>query len=337
MGFMLKDNWRKNYIDNIELSVGMEVKTLIKLHSELIKATFAFFAQNEMQYIPVPATTGSASSPMEPGSDSAPVEIRIENTITKLTDSAQFHLEYGCRAWKQGCFYYGHSFRDEEPDERHLAQFSHAEAEIIGTLDDVKKLVECYVKYVTKSIWVNAEMFLKEVPNVKSRIERLLESKHPFQSISFHEACRILEGHSDVLKKCKKGGNRITPRGERILLKELGDFVWVECWDRMTVPFYQAYDRKREVALNADLLFGIGEVVGAGQRHECAEDLSIALKEHDLSEKDYEWYIAMKKKFPMETSGFGMGVERYLMWLLGIKDIRSLEVFPRSRLQNGLI
>ena len=139
---MIKDNWKERYANQVNESVSSEFFTLVKLHNEIAKATFMFFADKGMQYVPVPATTGAASSPMEPGSDSEPVVIQVKNRSTKLTDSAQFHLEYTCRSSKVGSFFYGHSFRDEEPDDRHLAQFNHAEAEIVGTLEDVKRLVE---------------------------------------------------------------------------------------------------------------------------------------------------------------------------------------------------
>ncbi len=332
---MVENNWRIKYPDQINAMTSSEFATLVDLHSGVAKATFLFFDNKGMQYVPVPGTTGSASSPMEPGSDSEPVEIQIQNRKTLLTDSAQFHLEYACRTHKNGCFYYGHSFRDEEPDDRHLAQFSHAEAEILGTLENVKHLVENYLKYLTEFIWKKSESNLKNIPGIYDRINHLLKSTSTFRSLSFSEACKILKGYDNVLKECEKGGFRLTPKGERILLEKLGDFIWIEHWDKMTVPFYQA--NENGIAFNADLLFGIGEVVGAGQRHVNAEDLKNSLDEHGLPVDDYKWYFEMKQYYPLQTSGFGMGVERYLMWLLGLENIRSVEVFSRNRFQKGEI
>lgn len=334
---MIRDNWHKQYENRIAESTSLEFSTLARMHSEVAKATFTFFSNEGMLYIPVPGTTGAASSPMEPGSDSAPVIIKIENAITKLTDSAQFHLEYACRSWDKGCFYYGHSFRDEEPDERHLAQFSHAEAEIIGTLENVKRLVEKYVKYITKLIWENASNYLKDIPQIEERVNWLINCEEPFKSISYREACEVLNCYKDTLKECDTGSYRITPLGEKILMDKFGDFLWVERWDKMSVPFYQALDKDNSVALNADLLFGVGEVVGAGQRHFGADELLIALAEHRLAIDDYRWYVDMKRRYPLQTAGFGMGVERYLMWLLGVQDIRDVEMFERNRVQIGEI
>ena len=334
---MIRDNWHEQYENHIVESRSLEFFTLASIHSEVAKATFSFFSDNEMMYIPVPGTTGAASSPMEPGSDSAPVNIRIGDKTTKLTDSAQFHLEYACRSWNKGCFYYGHSFRDEEPDGRHLSQFSHAEAEILGTLEDVKKLVEKYIKYITKRIWENASSYLKDIPEIEEKIKRLINYDEPFRSISYKKACEVLREYKNTLKECDRESYRITPLGEKILMDKFGEFLWVEHWDKMAVPFYQALDKDGLVALNADLLFGIGEVVGAGQRHCSSDELKDALKEHRLMLDDYQWYVKMKKYYPLQTAGFGMGVERYLMWLLGVRDIRAVELFTRNRAQIGEI
>ncbi len=334
---MVIDGWRNKYSDSICASTSLEFAILLRAHNEVAKATFRFYEENGFLYIPVPGTTGSSSSPMEPGSDSAPVVIEIGKNNNLLVDSAQFHLEYACRSYKNGCFFYGHSYRDEEPDERHLAQFSHSEAEIIGTLEDVKALVEKYIRYITKAIWDSAESYFCNILGINDRVESLLNKKDSFQSLSFSEACKLLNGQENVLKKCENGGYRLTSAGEKKLMEEVGEFLWIEKWDKMAVPFYQASDSSSGIAYNADLLFGIGEVVGAGQRHQTSEELECALHEHLLLCDDYKWYIEMKKKYPIQTSGFGMGVERYLMWLLGVKDIRSLELFPRNRYQIGEI
>lgn len=332
---MIKDNWRSEYSSQVAVSNSQEFQIISMVHSIIAKSTFHFFESNQIEYLPVPSTTGSASSPMEPGSDSEPVIIKINDSTTLLTDSAQFHLEYGCRSFKKGCFYYGHSFRDEEPDWRHLSQFSHAEAEIPGTLNDVEFLVEQYVKYITKEIWKTLGDLLSDIPKIKDRVNLILDENFTFKKITFQEAYKLLEGNERFFKECEKGGYRISAEGEKKLLEMLGDFVWVELWNPMTVPFYQAYDQEKKVSLNADLLFGIGEVVGAGQRHITADELEFAINRHGLDVEQYKWYVDLKREYPMQTSGFGMGIERYLMWLLGFEDIRSVELFPRSRQQKG--
>jgi len=91
--------------------------------------------------------------------------------------------------------------------------------------------------------------------------------------------------------------------------------------------------KERNTAMCADLLFGIGETIGLGQRHNSEEEILIALKKHDVSVDEYKWYIKMKQEKPMQTSGFGMGIERFIMWVLKHSDIRDIQFFPRY---NGI-
>lgn len=330
---MLIDGWKNKY--NIDtLSKSCEFAELLQLHNLVINATCLFFLNQQIPHANVPITTSLASSPMSPGSDSAPVKIQIHDKSLLLTDSAQFYLEYACRAINKGCYYYGHSFRDENPDDRHLSQFSHVEAEIPCDLNGIKLLVENYIKFITKYI-LEAHQELTKYSGIESRIYKLLET-NKLASISYTEAIAYLSSYSNALK-LSNGHACITPIGEKILLKKFGDFVWVENWDRMTVPFYQAIDNESGLAINADLLCGCGETVGAGQRHTKVEDLINSLYEQNIDKTQYLWYINMKQSSPLLTSGYGMGVERYLLWLLNLHDIRSVELFAHDRDQIGTI
>ncbi len=332
---MLCTGWRNN-INVIDEAATEEFSDLAGLHSLVIHGSLEFFRKEGMLFVNVPFTTGSASSPMGLGSDSAPVRALIHDKSILLTDSAQFYLEYAIRSYKRGCYYYGHSFRDEEPDSRHLAQFSHVECEIEGTLAEVKDLVFRYVKYLTEYIYANMDEKYKRSEAVIARVDAL-RKKEGFTSVSYTEACRYLAKFEGALKTVADKYTAITSLGEKLLIEKHGEFIWLENWDKMLVPFYQAVDEKTGLAKNADLLFGIGEVVGMGERHFSKKALRGALNEHRVDENDYTWYLDLKEKHPMQTSGFGMGVERYLMWLLGIEDIRDVELFTRDRDQNGKI
>ena len=81
---------------------------------------------------------------------------------------------------------------------------------------------------------------------------------------------------------------------------------------------------------------GIGETIGCGERHMNYEQLLVALKKHCVDEKEYEWYVEMKKQFPLQTSGFGMGIERFLMWVLKAQDIRNMQICLRFNGENIL-
>ena len=122
----------------------------------------------------------------------------------------------------------------------------------------------------------------------------------------------------------------LTRRGERALMEQFGGFVWVTHWDHLAVPFYQAFgDAERRTARNADLLFGIGETVGAGERHTSDVEMVEALDLHRVDAEPYTWYADMKREAPMRTAGFGLGVERLLLWVLKHDDIRDMQLLPR--------
>jgi asparaginyl-tRNA synthetase len=124
---------------------------------------------------------------------------------------------------------------------------------------------------------------------------------------------------------------RLTRNGELKIIDMMGGVVWVTHFDSLSVPFYQAWgDASKATAATADLLFGLGEVVGAGERHTHSNELLEALAIHQVSADGYEWYVQMKEDFPMRTAGFGLGLERYLAWLFQHNDVRDLQLLPRE-------
>ena len=123
-------------------------------------------------------------------------------------------------------------------------------------------------------------------------------------------------------------------KGEQALMDKFNGMVWVTNFDALYVPFYQAVDKNNpQKALNADLLFGIGEVVGSGERHENGDEVDKALEMHGIDRQSYDWYCQMKNQYPMKTSGFGLGVERFILWLFNHDDIRDCQILMRF---NGM-
>ena len=98
-------------------------------------------------------------------------------------------------------------------------------------------------------------------------------------------------------------------------------------YDENQVPFYQRSVEGK--AKNADLLMGIGETVGCGERWATGDEIASALEKRGIGLEEYEWYMKMKQEVPMQTAGFGMGIERFLLFILGKEDIREMQVFRR--------
>ncbi len=296
-------------------AIGDQEKRQILLLQELILTkSIEFYAKHGVNWLSAPVTTGTISSPMGLGSDSQPVKISLDGCDTYLADSMQFLLEYGCRFFENGCGYIMPTFRGEPVDKRHLKQFFHSEAEIPGTLSDVMNLVDEYLKFLVTEI--------QKKFGARKHLTDLIENKIP--RITFDEATQILDSE-DI--EAHEMWRNITTTGERKLIKHFNGPVWVMNYDEMAVPFYQrSIDGK---AQNADLLLGIGETVGCGERWKDGDEVLSALERHQVSPKEYNWYVKMKQEFPLQTAGFGMGIERFLLFVLEKDDIRKMQVFRR--------
>ena len=304
-------------------------KLITHVNATLVNTTFDFYREREIIPVLMPVTVSSISSPMGLGSDSLPVEIELFGKSTFLADSMQFQLEFILRHGIQGAFYIMPSFRGEDPDNTHLNQFFHSEAEIVGTLGDVIKLIESYLRELTRVI-CNSPL-VDHITRVAGNISHLdhLQSLPKFPQVTFAKAMQILgdqyftRGPGDV--------PLITRSGEKALIDHFGGVVWLTHFPPLAVPFYQAKSPDGLTVECADLLLGIGETVGCGERHATGEGVRRALDEHKVDAADYEWYVQMKDNYPLQTSGFGLGLERFLLWVLRHNDIRDMHVVPRLK------
>ena len=303
-------------------------RQLVALQDGLQRDSSRFWTARNLLFMFLPMTTQSISSPMGLGSDSKPLAVEIGGARCYLADSMQFMLEYGCRFNPQGAWYIMPSFRAEQSDETHLNEFFHSEAEITGGLDDVMTVVEEYLRDITAGAL--SRMQATPVPGQKlSHIEQFLRTDR-IPQITFEHAARLLDNKPEYIES-HHGWRTITRQGERQLMAAHGGAVWLTHFDHLSVPFYQAYSSRdvEKTAANADLLLGIGEMVGCGERHPDGESVEKALAHHQVPPHEYAWYIDMKSQFPMQTSGFGLGVERWLQWLTDETDIRNLQLVPR--------
>ena len=258
------------------------------------------------------------------GSDSLPVSATVLGRKTYLADSMQFFLELALRISGSGVYYIMPSFRGEEPDERHLNEFSHIEAEIPGSLSDVMRTVERLLQYVvdglTSQNLVNAS-FSRAIAEVRT--------------ITYEEVLRLLGDNPALVRRVPFAGMALTSGGEQEILRRIGAPVWVTHPPIGLVPFYQkAIDQR---ALAADLLLGIGETVGCGERHFERREVESALASHEVDPVPYRWYAELKEMKRIQTAGFGLGLERLLLWLLQHDDIRDVQLLPRLKGVETLI
>ncbi|MBG6134026.1 amino acid--tRNA ligase-related protein [Longispora fulva] len=304
-------------------------RLIADLHDTVQRATMDYARSRGLKNLWLPLTTRTITCPTALGSDSEAVKVTVTGVETYLPDSMQFLLEYGCRLAPGGCYTIMPSFRGENPDEAHLNQFTHSEAEIPGGLNDLTRYVDGYVKALAGAILAEHGDRISAARGDVSHLERMAGRDRDFEQITFEEAVRVV---GDVEGCVRDAGDwrTLTRKGERLVMERVDEFVWVRDFDALAVPFYQAFgDSDAKTARCADLYFGMGEVVGSGERHSDPGQLRKSMALHNVQEDEYDWYVRMREESRMLTSGFGMGVERFLMWVLHHDDIRDMPLVSR--------
>jgi asparaginyl-tRNA synthetase len=235
--------------------------------------------------------------------------------------------------------------RGENPDKRHLNQFFHCEAEIKGDIFAIKKVATDYIKLICKAC-LRAKNIINLISTDPDKTRLMLTgviSQPSFLDISFDEAIKLLESSGNKkMIRYKKYGRDISAEGEIALFNLLGVNrpIWLNNFDRDRVPFYQKPDPKNEdKVINADFLvppltrnaFG-GELIGSGQRQDNSREMKESLIRQGVEIGPYKWYINLREQPGYQiTSGFGMGVERFIAWILGLSDIKDTILYPRLK------
>jgi aspartyl/asparaginyl-tRNA synthetase len=319
-------------------------RTMLRLQSALFHISIDFFRQMNYDYLVVPLTTGSISSPMGLGSDSQPVSIQLNNNPTYLADSQQFLLEYALRLQEvpKGVYYAGTSCRGEDHDTTHLNQFCHVECELLGGLEAGMDVANQYIINLTQSLLTSHGPEIARYAGTTSHMQQLLQlystSNNSFPTITLSEVLVLPELTDEMWEFVVPGkpayGRLLTRKGEQMLIAKFRGACWLTEMDHLSVPFYQAYvPGTQEVAKAqcADFLLGMGEVLGCGNRHVSRDQAMHGLREHGVNPEDYKWYLNMRKEKELNTTGWGIGTERYMCWVLGHDDVRDVQIFPRLK------
>jgi asparaginyl-tRNA synthetase len=315
-------------------------RELARVQDCLNHAIHSFFHSRGISALDLPLTTGSVSSPMGLGSDSLPVSVELCGQRTYMADSMQFLLEVGCRLSGSGVYYKSISFRGEDTDATHLQQFHHAECEIPGSFEDITQLGGQFIHWLTTSLLAGCPDSIVTLAGSLDHLVEVCKRNGVFPRISVHEAVRELgESGGEYVVRHPVGFPMLTRRGERALVASRGDglAVWLTHFPRLATPFYQAEDPENpDVTLCGDLILGECEALGCGQRHLSDDSVSRALDAHSVPPESYQWYMDMRRISPVQTAGFGLGIERFLMWVLKQSDIRDCTLLPRERLSRCL-
>lgn len=332
--------WEKPQSHSILAIKSQWYRNLFQIQNTLFHSTVDYFRNKcKYSYALTPITTDTISSPMGLGSDSEPVFVNMLGQDVYLADSMQFVLEYFLRFQEglPGAYYVSPSFRGEDPDATHLNQFYHVECELLGDMDAGISIAEGYVVHLTQAMLKNHSKIILSTAGMLSHAQDLMKRmEKPLPRVTLEQAIPMMPS-SDCIEWVQEGqpqfGRKLTRKGESVLIEKYGGAVWLTEMDHLSVPFYQAYveGSSETKAKAADLLLGLGETVGLGERHSTPEMVQEALRHHAVPEESYRWYINMRKAMPLSTSGWGMGTERYLCWLLQHNDVRDMQIIPRMK------
>jgi len=289
--------------------------------------------------------TPSISSPMGLGSDSQAIAIKFGNLDSYLVDSSQFGFEPLLLNGMDKIYCYLPSIRGEDPDKRHLNQFFNCEAEIKGGVNKLYPLIEDFVKILAEGLLLMPNALEKLSLNYNETISCLnkIIAIDKFPEMTFDEAANMLINNGNVgYIRINESGRDLTSTGE-VKLGEVANLkipFWIKNFDRDRVAFYQKPNPENtNKVINADMIFPPliknsfgGEVVGSGQRQNNAEEMLESLKRQGVKPEPYEWYINLRRQPGYETtSGFGLGVERFITWILCRDDIKDVILYPRIK------
>ena len=243
-----------------------------------------------------------------------------------LTQSGQLYGEAGAMALGK-VYVFGPTFRAEKSKtRRHLTEFWMVEPEVaFNDLNDNMDLAEEFLEHIVQTVLKNRAAELKMLERDTSKLEKV---RRPFPRISYDEAVDILH---------KKGipfewGNDLGGTDETVVSEQFDRPVMVHRYPSEVKAFYMKRDPENpKVALAVDVLApeGYGEIIGGSQREDDYDILIARIKEHNLPQASFDWYLDLRRFGSVPHAGFGLGVERTVSWICGLEHLREAIPFPR--------
>jgi asparaginyl-tRNA synthetase len=250
----------------------------------------------------------------------------IDDEKAYLTQSGQLYIEATAMALGK-VYTFGPTFRAEKSKtRRHLTEFWMLEPEAAYVeLDEAMVLAEGLVSAIVQSVLKNKP---RELETLKRDTAKLQNVKPPFPRISYEDAIKVLQKHGNAAKF----GDDIGGDEETIISNEFDRPVMVHRYPTSIKAFYMQPDAERpDLALAFYMLApeGYGEIIGGSQRIHDYDLLVKRLREHNLPEESFQWYLDLRRYGSVPHSGFGMGLERTVAWICGAEHIREVIPFPR--------
>jgi asparaginyl-tRNA synthetase len=297
-------------------------QAIMRIRHEVIDAVRDFFNSRGFILTDTPIFTPAAC---EGTTTLFPVEY-FDDQKAFLTQSGQLYLESTAMALGR-VYSFGPTFRAEKSKtRRHLTEFWMVEPEMAyAGIDDVMDLAEDLVVAVVSRVLDTRRRELAAIERDTTKLESV---RKPFPRITYDEAVTVLQ---------EKGlpihwGGDFGGADETALSEQYDRPVMVNRYPSAVKAFYMKPDPVRpELALGVDVLApeGYGEIIGGGERLADLDLLLERIKEHDLPQDAFEWYLDLRRYGTVPHGGFGMGIERVVAWICKLEHVRETIPYPR--------
>ncbi|WP_396624187.1 asparagine--tRNA ligase [Luteitalea sp.] len=295
---------------------------ILRVRHEIIDAVRDFFNSRGFILADTPIFTPSAC---EGTTTLFPVKYFDDGTAY-LTQSGQLYNEANAMALGK-VYAFGPTFRAEKSKtRRHLTEFWMVEPEVAyANLDDTMSLAEQLVESVVSRVLDKRRAELVQLERDTSKLETV---KTPFPRISYDEGIERLKAAGLPVE----WGGDFGGTDETVLSDQFDRPVMVHRYPAAVKAFYMKPDPERpELALGVDVLApeGYGEIIGGGERLADYDLLLQRIKDHDLPQEAFDWYLDLRRYGSVPHAGFGMGIERVVAWICGLEHVRETIPYPR--------
>ncbi len=295
---------------------------ILKVRHQIVKASRDFFDNNDFVLFDSPMLTANAAE----GTTSL-FNVDYYDRTAYLSQTGQLYGEAGAMAFNK-VYVFGPTFRAEKSKtRRHLTEFWMLEPEMAYC--DIEENMEWAEKLLVYIVEQCLEKCQEELKLLERDISKLENIKAPFPRLTYDEAAKLLKENGVDFEY----GNDFGGTDETVIAEQFDRPVIIHRWPADIKAFYMKRDEeKNDIALGMDVLApeGYGEIIGGGQREDDYDTLVKRIKEHDLPMKPFQWFLDLRKYGSVPHAGFGMGLERTVTWICGIKHIRETIPFPRT-------
>ena len=294
---------------------------IMRVRAEVMNACRDYLNDQGFIEVDAPVFTPSASE-----GTSTLFEAEYFGSKAYLSQSGQLYNEATCMALAR-VYCFGPTFRAEKSKtRRHLTEFWMLEPEMaFGDLEMVFNLAEGMVCYIAERVLERKSNELRTLERDRSCLERI---RPPFSRITYDEAIAILKekGH-DVERGDDLGGDE-----ETTISLAFDKPVFIHRYPAKAKAFYMEPDPEDDaLAMCTDMIApeGYGEIVGGSERISDLALLEQRIQEWGLPRDAFEWYLDLRRFGSVPHAGFGLGIERVVAWMCGIRHIREAIPFPR--------